>query len=365
MKPGALEDCMRRRASMPFGFHLAQGLRLAETLAYAIVGGALLGLPGFPGGWMSGAILTTTAAALMGRPVYIPRPLSHCMFVTLGISLGGAVTPATLGRMVTWPLSIVALIASMTAVTLGVAWYLRRVHGWDSLSAFFAAAPGALSQSLLLASDAGADVRSVAIVQSVRVFALAVALPMVFTALGMTGEPLPLPPAPPLGEAIGQLILLVTVPTAAAILAYRLRLPGGLIVGAMLVSGILHGSGIVTAGVPAPLTIAAFVLLGGLIGTRFFGTDMKDMKRLARAALGALFVSVGLGSVLAVLVAWLLVLPAGDVIIAYAPGGLEAMIILAFALHLDPAYVGAHHLARFFFVSVMMPFAVAFLRRKP
>ena len=47
---------------------------------------------------------------------------------------------------------------------------------------------------------------------------------------------------------------------------------------------------------------------------------------------------------------------------AYAPGGLETMAILAFALHLDPAYVAVHHLARFMFVSLMMPIATARLR---
>lgn len=349
---------------MPFGFHLAQGLRLLETLAYAAVGGLALGLPGFPAGWLSGAILLTTVAALARRPLLFPRPLANCVFVVLGISLGGAVTPDTLSRMATWPLSVAALVVSMTVVTLSVAFYLRKVHAWDPLSALFAAAPGALSQALLLASDTGADVRSVAVVQSVRVFALAVALPLVFVSLGMTGLPPPVLAGPPIGEALGQFVLLVTLPTAVAVLAYRLRLPGGLIVGAMTVSGILHGAGLVKVNFPAPVTIAAFVLLGALIGTRFFGTQIAELKRLAGAALGALIVSAGVGAVLALLTAWLLTLPSGDVIIAYAPGGLEAMIILAFALHLDPVYVGAHHLVRFFYVSVMMPFAVAWLRRK-
>ena len=349
---------------MPFGFHLAQALRLLETLAYAGIGGAALGLPGFPAGWLSGAILVTTAAALAGRPVYIPRPLANCVFVVLGISLGSAMTPETLHRMSTWPLSLVLLVGSMTVVTLSVMLYLQKVHRWDALSALFAGAPGALSQALLLASDTGADVRAVAVVQSVRVFALAVALPLVFVVLGMTGLP-PAMAGPPIGEAPGQFLVLVLLPTLAAIVAYRLRLPGGLIVGAMTVSGILHGTGWIGVNFPAPVTTAAFVLLGALIGTRFFGTQLHELRQLAGAAVGALLVSAGVGVVLALAAIWLLALPAGDAIIAYAPGGLEAMIILAFALHLDPAYVGAHHLVRFFYVSVMMPFAVAWLRRKP
>jgi uncharacterized membrane protein AbrB (regulator of aidB expression) len=41
--------------------------------------------------------------------------------------------------------------------------------------------------------------------------------------------------------------------------------------------------------------------------------------------------------------------------IAYAPGAVDAMMLLALALNLDPVYVGAHHLVRIFFVSLAMP----------
>jgi hypothetical protein len=36
-----------------------------------------------------------------------------------------------------------------------------------------------------------------------------------------------------------------------------------------------------------------------------------------------------------------------DALLAFAPGGLEAMMVLALVLGLDPLYVGTHHLARF------------------
>jgi uncharacterized membrane protein AbrB (regulator of aidB expression) len=60
-------------------------------------------------------------------------------------------------------------------------------------------------------------------------------------------------------------------------------------------------------------------------------------------------------------VAYALSLRIGDVVLAYAPGGLEAMTILSFALGLDPAYVGAHHLGRFILVSVALPIATRFV----
>jgi membrane AbrB-like protein len=227
----------------------------------------------------------------------------------------------------------------------------------------FAAAPGALSQALALAADTTADLRSIAIVQSVRVLVLAAGLPLLIAALGMAGAPPEPLPMPPLRESLGEIALLVIVSTAAALIAYRARLPGGLIVGAMVASGLLHGIGIVRFNLPPAVTIASFVGLGALIGSRFAGTDLVRLRQLIYAAFGALAVGMAVAALFAAVVAWLLSLNFADVLIAYAPGGLEAMTILAFALHLDPAFVGAHHLWRFFYVSVMMPVAVAYLSR--
>ena len=44
-----------------------------------------------------------------------------------------------------------------------------------------------------------------------------------------------------------------------------------------------------------------------------------------------------------------------DALAAFAPGGLEAMTMMAFALGLDPLFVGAHHIARFLFISLALP----------
>ena len=36
-----------------------------------------------------------------------------------------------------------------------------------------------------------------------------------------------------------------------------------------------------------------------------------------------------------------------DVVVAFAPGAMDAMLALALTLHIDPIFVGAHHLSRF------------------
>jgi len=55
---------------------------------------------------------------------------------------------------------------------------------------------------------------------------------------------------------------------------------------------------------------------------------------------------------------------AGEVLIAYAPGSVDAMMLLALALHLDPVYVGAHHVVRIFLISLTAPLVARRIARK-
>ena len=336
--------------------------RFAETLAYAAVGAAAFGLAGLPAGWLSGAIVGVSAAALSGRQVFVPPQVGRIVYVILGISLGSSVTPETVATMVTWPLSMLALAIAMTAVTLSVMAYLKYVHGWPTLDALFASAPGALAQAMALAQDTGANVRAIAMVQTVRLFILAVALPLIFAAFGVAGLPPPRGGNAPLMQSLTELAVLTAASAGAGWLAYRFRMPGGLIVGAMAASGILHGSGWVHVFLPVPVAICSFIVMGAMIGTRLGGADLRQLARLGLVGIGALTVGTTVGCLFAAGVAWALNLRLADVVMAYAPGAIEAMTIIAFALHLDPVFVGVHHLARFTFMSLVLPAAIGVIR---
>jgi membrane AbrB-like protein len=337
--------------------------RFAETMAVGAAGASALGLAGLPAGWLSGAIVGVSALALAGRQVFVPARVGSVVYVLLGISLGSSVNPQTVAAMVTWPLSMLALTIAMLCVTFSVMTYLKFVHGWDTLSALFAAAPGALSQAMALAQDTGADVRAIAMVQTVRLFILAVALPIAFAAFGVAGLPPPRGGDAPLMRSVVELAVLVLASAGAGWFAHRFRIPGGLIVGAMAASGVLHGAGFVHAFLPVPVAIGSFIVMGAMIGTRLGGTDFRMLARLSLVGIGALTVGLTVGGLCAALVAWALNVRLADMVMAYAPGAIEAMTIIAFALHLDPVFVGVHHLARFTFMSLVLPAATGIIQK--
>ncbi len=295
----------------------------------------------------------------------MPQALTRVIFVVIGISLGAVVTPRTLTGMVAYPLSIATLIAAMSGVSLGGALYLYAVHRWRLLSAYLAASPGGMSQVLVVAAELDADLRAIAIVQTLRVVIIAVGLPAGLALVGFAGHAVR-PGNGPLSPALaGELAALVAASAVAGYLAFRIRFPGGLLFGAMFASAGLHGSGLIHAVVPGWVANTAMVALGGVIGARFTNTSLRMLADYLAAAFGSFAVAVAVAGAFAVLPVKLLGLPVPEVMIAYAPGSVDAMMLLALALHLDPVYVGAHHVMRVLFVSLVMPLVARVLARAP
>ncbi len=340
-------------------------IRTAETLLIATVGGVVFSLIGFPAGLISGSLLSVAVAGLLRRPVVIPIGLSRVISVLVGISLGAVVTPETLKGLAAFPLSIAVLGIATLCMILATTSYLRFVHGWDTQSALFGASPGALAQVMALSAEYHADLRAIAIVQTMRVVALTIGIPSGLALFGLTapGGLLPRFGAGP--ESLTELAILVLVSTACGFAVWRMRLPGGLMFGAMLGSGILHGGGVIAAVLPWWVAAAAVIGIGAVTGSRFVNTDPRTLLRFLGAALGSFTVAIATASLFVLLLTTLLAVPVADAIVAFAPGAQDSMMVLALALHLDPVYVGAHHLSRFLLVSLLVPFLAHRMRPLP
>ena len=149
-----------------------------ETLLIAAAGGIGFSLPAHSGrpGFGLGAGGRDRRAARAGRCGCRCRSRASC-FVLIGILLGAVVTPETLRGMATWPLSVVLLAVATICMIAATTSYLRFVHGWDWLSAFLGASPGAMAQVVVLSAEFKADMRGVAIVQVMRVLLVTIGLP--------------------------------------------------------------------------------------------------------------------------------------------------------------------------------------------
>ncbi len=326
-------------------------LDVAETLAIALCGGAIFAWLGLPAGLVSGSVLAVAAAALFGRPVKVPLALARICYVIVGILLGAVVTPQTLRGVATWPTSIALLMVGSIVMMLATSQYLRVVHRWDPLSALLGASPGSLAQVISLSTELGGDLRAIAIVQTVRILLLVIGLPNGLALFGLVVPAVAAARGPAGMAVLGEMALLVATATACAVAFYRLRFPGGLLFGAMTGSAILHGTGTIHAVLPWWIGSTCVIVLGGVVGSRFANTTLRSLAGFLGAAFGSFAVSMAVATLFVLIDVHFLSFPIANVVIAFAPGAQDTMMVLALALHLDPVYVGAHHLARFLVVT--------------
>jgi membrane AbrB-like protein len=338
-------------------------MNYAETLLISLLGGVTFVLIGFPAGLVSGSMIAAASAALLGRPMKIPLLMARASFVLIGVMLGAVVTPATLQGMGTWPASVALLGLSSVIMIVATTYYLRVVHGWDPLSALLGASPGSMAQSLALSAEFGANMRGIAIVQTMRVLLITIGLP---GGLALFGLVAPSMPTSSMGanSSIVEIGIMIVVCSVAAALVNWIRFPGGLLFGAMMASAILHGADVLHASLPWWLGSFAVLVLGGLVGSRFANTSPALLLEYFWAALGSSAVAIGVAFCFMLLVMTSLPFRIADVVIAFAPGAQDTMMVLALSLHLDPVYVGAHHVMRFVIVTLTIAMAARYLARQ-
>jgi membrane AbrB-like protein len=331
----------------------AKSLHVLETLAIGTAGGVLFLVANIPGGLISGAMVAVGVAAIAGRPLAMPPILTQSVLVLLGISLGSLVSRQLLQHMGAYPLTIALLALATFCSTFGSSLYLQRIHGWDQTSAFLAGSPGALSQIIILAAEKGADVPAIAVVQTMRVIILTAALPLLLALTGIA------PSSPPAAAvAIASPLELAELIAAAVAVALLLRLttfPASWMFGAMLGSSVLHGTGLIEGGLPPWVRSVALVGIGTLIGTRFARVTPKILLSHINGALGSFAVAILITAIFVAVIALTTHVRIADIIVAFAPGAMDAMLALALTLHIDPIFVGAHHLSRFVFVTIATP----------
>lgn len=327
------------------------------TLCASALGGLAFHLLGLPAPWLSGGVLAVAVLALKRWGGPVPRPLFNASMILLGASMGVSVTPETVSRIGTWPGSMVGLGVSVAGI-IGISFYfLRRVAKWDVPTALFASMPGAFSMVLLMAGEARASVPRVVVAQMMRVFTLVALVPIFITGMGHMD---PIARVSHDGTLFDY-ALLGGLCIAASWAADRLRVPAGMLLGAFIVSALLHLTEISTITLPQPVMIAGFIVLGASIGRRFANIEPRSIVTWLWPSLGAFAGAAAVSGFSAFAVSYLFDIPFPQVLIAYLPGALEAMILMAFALGIDPAFVAAHQLARFIVLTMLVPFLV----RKP
>lgn len=336
---------------------------LTRALAIGALGGTIAHLLHVPLAYMLGALFAAMAASLAGARLAVPPGFRGVFLVVIGLFLGQSFGAGGGPPPATWiATSLMAVLYVPIAILLCRAFYLR-VARLDQRTALLSSVPGGLSAVILFSSALGADERQVALTQCLRITFVVLAAPaLFFGVLGYAEPDLAASPVRLVTVSESALLLVGSLAAAAALAALGAPLP--LLIAPILASAAFRLTGMVEGRLPAWLVEAALVVVGAAIGARFAGAEPKALLRLAGWTLLASLILMALSALFALAAAVLFNADFMAALLAFAPGGVAEMCLIAIALDVDPSFVATHHVVRIAFILTAAPAVAIWLSRR-
>ncbi|NJM82175.1 MAG: AbrB family transcriptional regulator [Tabrizicola sp.] len=329
-------------------------LRIGLALAIGTAGGAVFFLLSLPLPWMLGALFATMCASIANAPLLAPARARPVVVAVIGVLLGSRFMPEVLEQAGAWIGTVAILMVYVVAVALVVVPFYRVVGRLDWVTAYFAGMPGGLSEMIEIGEASGAKPAPIILAHSLRIVVTIALIAFWFRVIeGRTvGAPVAAALAP---LSLTDAILLLASAIFGSLLGKRLRFPAPTFLGPLLVSALLHLTGVTDSVPPTPLVIVAQVILGTVLGCRFLGIRPKIRIPAAALSLGATVLTLGLAFAAGAAMQGVAGIRIDQALLALAPGGLTEMGLIALAIHADAAFVALHHVVRILFVIILAP----------
>ena len=326
---------------------------IAATFGLGVVGawaGWLLHLP-LP--MLLGPLLTVAGASMAGVRLFghapaVPQSWRYVLVPVVGVAIGAAVPPDILDQAGRWWVTVLALVAFVpVAHALAYAVY-RRLGGIDRPTAYFAAMPGGFIEALEMGEKTGARMDMLVALQFLRLALCIVGVPIAFALV--TGQAVGSGAVEPPGHDVPltarDAVLLIAAGAGGWALAARLRLPAAVLSGPLIASALLHALGVTAATSPDWAVALTQWAMGTSLGARFSAFTRVALWLAIRLAALNVVLALALAAAVALLLAGPVGEPVPAVILAFAPGGISEMSLVALSLQLSIVFVTLHHLLR-------------------
>lgn len=340
----------------------------ARTLTFSLglLGGAIGYKLNLPMGLLLGsmgivAIFAISGHVILGCKANFPSSLRLGFVPIIGLGIGGSFTSEVLAQIPGWWISLLAL-ALFIPMAHFVGFMIYRAGGLDRSTALFGSVPGGLIESVTLGEKVGADVQMLTLLQFLRLILTIILVPLSFMVL--TGDMV--------GSAAGAAVLraplglqdgaiLIAAGILGLALGRLLHLPAAIMTGPLLGSAIVHLMGYVEGVPPAWAVGLTQIVIGATLGARFAGLPKGAILRASRLALSNVLASMLLAAGFGYGVHSITGQSISAVFLAYAPGGLAEMSLIALSLNIGMIYVAMHHVMRILLSIVIAQFASRWL----
>ena len=338
--------------------------RLAVTFAVALASGWGFLQLGFPapylmgslfGVWIGGGLVTRLQPHL-GVARWFHKPV----VLGLGVLIGATFNQAVLEQAEKWSLTLVTMVGTTFVVTVIGYLFLRRFRGYEPRLAILCSVPGGQAEAIAMAREMVDRDYVVALFHLVRVVIVFITTPLLLRLIegqdAVDQSNVALQTMPSIFDLpVMDIIIFILLGVVGMLIARRLRIPMPFLIGPVGLSTLFHLMGWADLPRVNEFVILAQLAIGGAVGARLAKVPFRELLGYLTDACANTAVILGaylLATMVIVKVTGISFLAAW---LAFVPGGLYEVTLLALIFGFDVAFVAFHHTVRVMLIFLSLP----------
>ena len=330
----------------------------------------LLGLPApFLLGSLFGVWMIGAAVAPIRTCVGIPRWLHVPVVLGLGTLIGANFRADVLAHIGSSGITVVAMFVATILATLAGLAYLMRIRNYSFIMALLSCIPGGQAEVIVMSRDLVQKDYVVALFHLVRVALVFCSTPLILALVegqaAVAASNMALQSMPSiLSLDLQTLVAFFAIAICGLPVARLLRIPMPHLIGPLLISSALHIMGWVDVPRISEFVILAQITIGGSVGARLARVPFVELAVYLRDAfVNAIIVLCSYG-ITAYVISALTGVDFIKMLLAFVPGGLYEVTLLALIFGFDVAFVAFHHTIRVMTVFLGLPFIIGYAHKR-
>ena len=335
-------------------FRLLISLKFIVVILVSIPSAIIADYFNIPLAWMIGPMIATSIAALSGLKIVMPKLALSSILIILGLHIGNYIDQSLLNQMLDWIWTTLIMLIYIIVSIFIVSKYLQKFSGYQEKASIFSAAPGALGPLIILAEYEKSDLSQVATSHLIRLIIIITVFPLIIVT-SSDQESLNISKFDYMNQNHLDLLWLFVSSLFLIFVFSKLRVPAALLSGTLVASGILQVTEIASYKLPDPTINFCLLILGASVGCRFANKTLNEVANNSLHSLIATSILVILGLFAAFIANFFVENNLLTLILAFCPGGIYEVAVIAIAFDLEPDFVAFHHIIRLLFILFTVP----------
>ena len=307
-----------------------------------------------PLAWMIGPMIMTSIGALAGLKIIMPRLALSSVLILLGLYIGNYIDQNLFNQMLDWIWTTLIMLIYIIISIYVVSKYLQKFSGYQEKASIFSAAPGALGPLIILAEYEKSDLSQVATSHLIRLIIIITVFPFIIVS-SSDQEALIINDYNYMSQDHLNLALLIIGSLILIFVFDKIKVPAALLSGTLVASGILQITEVASYKLPETSINFCLLVLGASVGCRFANKTVKEIANNSLHSIVATAILVILGLLAAYIANFFVENNLMTLILAFCPGGIYEVAVIAIAFDLEPDFVAFHHIIRLLFILFTVP----------